>query len=159
MPQSREEDFFSEIHQFYTLLPQNYLPLGLRAMEFTISCRLTLKMLHTKFGQDWPSNSWEDVNARWQTPTHSNRSPELLRWPENCQYGIKNQTIDHSIYIQTCDIIITKSDWSLNFMDKMDLYCMCIQILINHFNVMNNIQSKQHVKKWTESTSGLWCNT
>ena len=55
-PRVEKKIFFSEIHQFYTLLPQNYFPLGLRAMKFTISCRLTLKMLHTKFGQDWPSN-------------------------------------------------------------------------------------------------------
>ena len=34
-------------------------------MKFTISCLLTLPMLHTKFGKDWPSSSWEeDVNGR-----------------------------------------------------------------------------------------------
>ena len=31
----------------------------------TILCLLTLQMLHTKFGKDWPSSSREDVNA-WQ---------------------------------------------------------------------------------------------
>ena len=37
-------------------------------MKLTISCLLTLQMLHTKFGKDWPSSSWEeDVNARHTT--------------------------------------------------------------------------------------------
>ena len=58
--------------------------------ELTISGLLPLMMLHTKFGKDWPSSFWgEDVNARRKTddaqrrtPTHSNRSPEWLRWPK-----------------------------------------------------------------------------
>ena len=40
----------------------------------------------------WTSSSWEDVNARrtthiarQRTPTHSNRSPEWLRWHKNYQ--------------------------------------------------------------------------
>ena len=65
-------------------------PLGVRVMKFTISWLLSLQMLHTKFGKDWLSNSWEkNVNGRrttedgWRrTPTHSNRSPEWLRWPK-----------------------------------------------------------------------------
>ena len=40
----------------FHFLPQNYLPLGWGVMKFTISCLLTLKMLHTKSGQDWPSS-------------------------------------------------------------------------------------------------------
>ena len=32
---------------------------------------LPLHMLHTKFGQDWPSSSWEDVNGR--RTTHDDR--------------------------------------------------------------------------------------
>ena len=36
-------------------------------MKLTISCLLTLQMLHTKFSEDKPSSSWEeDVNA-WST--------------------------------------------------------------------------------------------
>ena len=34
-------------------------------MKFTISCFLTLQMLHTIFGKDWPSSSREeDINGR-----------------------------------------------------------------------------------------------
>ena len=34
-------------------------------MKFTISCVLTLQMLHIKFGYNWTSGSWqEDVIAR-----------------------------------------------------------------------------------------------
>ena len=44
------------------------LPLGVRAMKFTLSCLLTLHLLHTKFGQSWPGSSWEDVNTRCKTP-------------------------------------------------------------------------------------------
>ena len=29
-------------------------------MKLTISCLLTLQMLHTKFGTDWPSSSSEE---------------------------------------------------------------------------------------------------
>ena len=57
-------------------------------MKLKNSCLLTLMMLHTKFGKDWPHSSWEDVNwwctsddSQWRTPTHSNWSPEWLRWP------------------------------------------------------------------------------
>ena len=32
--------------------------------KFTITYLLTLQMLHTKFGKDWPSSSWEEVNGR-----------------------------------------------------------------------------------------------
>ena len=28
-------------------------------MKFTIPCRLTLQMLHIKFGKDWPSRFWK----------------------------------------------------------------------------------------------------
>ena len=60
-------------------------------MKFTVPCLLTLQTLHTKFGYDWPSSSWEENDngrrtmhlARRRTPTHSNRSPEWLRWPKN----------------------------------------------------------------------------
>ena len=41
------------------LLPYNYLPLD-GIMKFTISYFLSL---HTKFGKDWPSSTWEeDIN-------------------------------------------------------------------------------------------------
>ena len=52
MTLSREEDFFT---------PK--LPLlGVRGvMKFTKSCLLTLQMLHTKFGKDWPCSSCEKM--------------------------------------------------------------------------------------------------
>ena len=92
MPGSWEEDFLrnTEILHF---LPKNYVPFGWGVMKFIISGLLPLIMLHTKFGKDWPGSFWgEDINARrtknakdaWRrTPTHSNRSPEWLRWPKN----------------------------------------------------------------------------
>ena len=46
MPRRGKEDFLKNT----PILPQNYLPLGLGAMKFTISCLLTLQMLHIKFG-------------------------------------------------------------------------------------------------------------
>ena len=90
MPGSREEDFLRNTSILH-FLPQNYLRFMWGVMKFIISCLLTLQMLHTKFGYDWPSSFWvEDVNAwrtthdgRRLTPTHGNRSPEWLRWPKN----------------------------------------------------------------------------
>ena len=64
MPGSIEEDFLRNT-SILNFLPQNYLPFGWGVMKFTISCLLTLQMLHTKFGKDWPSSFWgEDVNAQ-----------------------------------------------------------------------------------------------
>ena len=50
-------------------LLQNYLPLGWGTIEYTISYFLTLQMLHTKFGQGWPSSFWEE-NVNWQRTKH-----------------------------------------------------------------------------------------
>ena len=47
------ENIFYEVlvHQFYTFFPQITFPwVGGGVMKFTISCLLTLKMLHSKFG-------------------------------------------------------------------------------------------------------------
>ena len=49
MPLSREEDFLINTSILH-FLPQNYLPLGVGVMKFTIFCFLTLQMLQTKFG-------------------------------------------------------------------------------------------------------------
>ena len=46
---SREEDIWRNTSILH-FLPQNYLSLGRGVMKFTISCLLTLQMLHTKFG-------------------------------------------------------------------------------------------------------------
>ena len=46
---------FKEIHQFCNFYPQITSPWRGEGMKFTISCLFTLKMLYTKFGQDWPS--------------------------------------------------------------------------------------------------------
>ena len=56
---------FFKNKSFFHFLPQNYLTLGWGVMKFTISCLLTLKMLNSKFGQDWPRSFWEeDVKGR-----------------------------------------------------------------------------------------------
>ena len=61
MPHSREEDFLRST----SILPHNNLSLGNGIMKFTFFGLLTLQMLHTKYGKDWPSSSWEqDVNER-----------------------------------------------------------------------------------------------
>ena len=62
-----EKRIFKEINQFFTFLPQNYLSLGWGVVTFTISCLLPLQMLHTKFGQDWPSGFWEEYVNGWPT--------------------------------------------------------------------------------------------
>ena len=80
MPGSIEEDFLRNTSILH-ILPQNYLPLGVGVMKFIISFLLTLQMLHTKFDQDWHSNSREeDGNAHERRTTmdanHSNWSPD-----------------------------------------------------------------------------------
>ena len=40
----------------FSFFTPNYLPVGRRVIKLTISSLLTIKMLHTKFGQDWPRN-------------------------------------------------------------------------------------------------------
>ena len=47
-PEERRK-LFKEIHQFYTFYPKITSPWG-GCHEFTISCLLTLQLLHTKFG-------------------------------------------------------------------------------------------------------------
>ena len=59
-------------------------------MKFTFSCPLTLQMIHSKFGKDLSTSSWEeDVYTRqttdnvWQrTWTPNNRAPAWLRYFE-----------------------------------------------------------------------------
>ena len=41
----------------FTLFTPKLPPLGAGPMKFTISCLLTLQMLHTKFCEDWLSSS------------------------------------------------------------------------------------------------------
>ena len=48
MPSSRE-DLRKNYINFYTVYSQNIFPIE-GVMKFTISCLLTLQMLHTKFG-------------------------------------------------------------------------------------------------------------
>ena len=67
MSGSREENFLRNTSILH-FLPQNYLPLGVGVMTFTISCLLTIQILHTKFDKYWPNSSWEeDVYARRTT--------------------------------------------------------------------------------------------
>ena len=35
----------------------------------------TLQMLHTKFGKNWPSSSWEEAVHGWQTMDNDGRQP------------------------------------------------------------------------------------
>ena len=65
MPVSREE-YYSRNTSILHILPQIHLPLECGVMKFRISRLLILLILHTKFGKDWPSDSWEDLNA-WRT--------------------------------------------------------------------------------------------
>ena len=61
-----EKKIFKINRSILHCLPPNYHPLGWGSWN-----------LH------WPSSFWEeDVNGRRPTPTHSNRSPKLLRWPK-----------------------------------------------------------------------------
>ena len=83
MPGGREEDIFMEGHQFYTFITKLH-PLGSRSHEiynflshptnvtYQNLVRLAKKML--------------THDARWRTPTNSNRSVQLLRWPKNLKY-------------------------------------------------------------------------
>ena len=64
MPLSTEEDSLRKTPILFYFLSKNYFPLGVGVMKFTMSCLFTVQILHTKFGQDWLSSSWEDVNAR-----------------------------------------------------------------------------------------------
>ena len=52
-----EKKIFLRNASILNFLHQNYLPVGKGGMKFTISCLLTLQMLDTKSGQDWPSSS------------------------------------------------------------------------------------------------------
>ena len=58
--------YLTSFHKITSLLG------GDGVMKFTISCLLTLQMLHTQLGKDWLSSSWiEDVNAG--RTTHNGR--------------------------------------------------------------------------------------
>ena len=65
------EDYLRNTSIFH-FLPQNYLPFEWGVMKFTIFRLLTLKMLQTKFGQDWPCISWEEDVTAWRTTTDPN---------------------------------------------------------------------------------------
>ena len=59
----------------FTLFTIKLPPLWVGVMKFTISCLLTLQMLHTKFGLDSPSSSWEEDVNTWQTTDDDGRQP------------------------------------------------------------------------------------
>ena len=74
MPGCREENVLRNT-SILLCLPPYYLPLKVGVMKLTISCLLTLQLLHTKFGSYWPSSSSEeDVNAR-RTTDDDGRQP------------------------------------------------------------------------------------
>ena len=66
------KNIFQEIHQFYTLDPKITSPWDEGVMKSMISGLLSLHMLHTKFGKDWPSSFWvENVNG-WHMMADAN---------------------------------------------------------------------------------------
>ena len=73
MPGSRKEDFLEKGINFTPFTPQ-LSPLGLGVMKYKMSCLLTLRMLHTKFCQDWPCSSWD----RQRTDDARRRMPPIL---------------------------------------------------------------------------------
>ena len=93
-------------------------------MKFTISCLHTIQMLHTKFGpvvlekkmlmQDGRRTVDDGRWTTW-TSTHSYRSPEWLRWPNNtfgCQ-GIWGWTCSGGIFASSDYIIPNKIPWTI----------------------------------------------
>ena len=77
-------------------------------------------MLHTKFSKYCPFSYWEEhVNrrckindARRQMPTHSNRSPEWIKWPRN-KINQSKTIINHQIF----------------FCDGWNVFAMCVPVL------------------------------
>ena len=72
-------------------------------MKFTICYLLTLQILHTKFGRDWPSSFWADVNTWWLMPTHSNVLHELLRWPRKLESPLPKDAL--------CQVCLKLAQW------------------------------------------------
>ena len=72
LPRSKEEYFQKKIYKFYTFYPK-LTSLGGGGMEFTISCLLTLQMLHNKFGKDWQSFLRRDVNTQQMLHDHGSQ--------------------------------------------------------------------------------------
>ena len=82
MPGSGEEDFLRNIAILH-FLPQNYLPFGWGVMKFTISCLLSLMMLHTKFGK---------VSEEKMLTDDDGRQPIAIGHPSDSGDLIKAQT-------------------------------------------------------------------
>ena len=80
MPGSREEDFLRST----SILPQNYLPFGWGSWNLQFLVSLPYRCYIPNLVRIGPVVSEEKMlthDGRRQTPTHSNRSPEWLRWP------------------------------------------------------------------------------
>ena len=73
MPRRREEDFFEEIHQIYTLYHEMFYPLGWSHSWSTIVCVFTLQMLHTKSGKDLPGSFSVEEDFKARRTTHDGR--------------------------------------------------------------------------------------
>ena len=72
MPASRED---GALRNTLTLFTQFISPWGAGGGGHDISCLLTLQMLHSKSGKDWPSTSWEDDFKRRRTTDNDRRQP------------------------------------------------------------------------------------
>ena len=105
MPLSREEVGFFLNTPIFHFLPQNLSPLDVGAMKFTISCLLTLQMLHTNLVKIGPvvlvKKMLTDDGRRW-TSIHSNRSPEWRSWPKQSWISITK------VYILCQDKLVMK---------------------------------------------------
>ena len=138
-------------------------------MKFTISCLLTLQMLHTKFGKDWPSSSWEeDVNAR-RTTDDDGRQPRaighlsdsgdlnisLKAFPKYMPYYIDFQaclTRFTSFYISHHGVVFTKG-WSfIKYVQSMSWF-YSFWIEGTFFKLMCQ---KKKLTKWGENVRNRW---
>ena len=82
-----EKKIFLRNTSILHILLQKHLPLGVGVMKFTIPfslpyrCYIRVPNL-VKIGPVVLEKKMLTHDGRRQTPTHSNRSPELLRWPK-----------------------------------------------------------------------------
>ena len=115
MPQSREEDFLRNTSILH-FLPQNYLPWGVGSwnLQFLVSLpyrcyipnlvKIGSVVLEKKMLTDNGRRTTHDTRRR--TPTHSNRSPEWLRWPKNLENLPEIWPISRSGIIQTVQLFL-----------------------------------------------------
>ena len=94
-PGNWEEDILRKNINF-TLFASKLPPSGMGNMKLNF-----LVSLRMQFGYDWPNKSWDEARCttddeRQWTLTHSNMSPECLRWPKNCETLIPFSVINQN---------------------------------------------------------------